>query len=128
MSSNCPKGQIERIGYKYTKKTSKKTIRVNPICIKDKGKEGKGPKLIQMPKEDEGLLSQYGYNLKHSYEDRIKILKKAFKNENPLKILRHLNALRTLHKSNILYYNKLNKDVIWIQEYYKQNKKKNKLI
>lgn len=115
--SSCPKGEIERVSYSYDKKSGTH-VKVPKTCIEDKGKPGKGPKLIPIPKEDEGLLSNYGYSLKDSYEKRIIALKKANKNEDELKILRHVNALRTLQKSNERYYNKLNKDFKWLQENY----------
>lgn len=118
----CAKGEIERVGYEYDKKTGTH-IKVGKTCIKDKGKPGKGPKLILIPKEDEGLLTAYAYSLKDSHEKRINALKKANKNEDNLKILRHVNALRTLQKSNERYYNKLSKDFKWLQENY--NKKIN---
>ena len=92
---------------------------MNPTCIEDKGKPGKGPKLITIPKEDHGLLEKYDYSLKHNYEDRIKSLKKANKELSKLKVLRYINALRTLHKSNEKYYNKLDKDMKWLQDNYK---------
>ena len=38
-------------------------------------------KIIKIPKSDIGLLSNYGYKLKHSYEERIKSIKKALKEE-----------------------------------------------
>ena len=119
MATKCNKRKIERVGYSYIKKSSKKVIKVKPVCIEDKGKPGKGPKLIIIPTVDEGLLGKYGYTLKKSYEDRIKALKKAYKENSHLKILRHLNAIRTLQKSNETNYNKLNKDMKWLQEYYK---------
>jgi len=78
--------------------------------------------IIKIPIEDKGLLSKYGYSLKNNHEDRIKAIKKAYKEHNNLKILRHINALRTLQKSNERNYNKLDKDMKWIQEYYKKNK------
>jgi len=118
MTSKCPKGQIVRSGYEFQKKNTKKIIKVKPACIKDQGKPGKGPKLIIMPKYDEGLLSDYGYSLKLNHEDRIKAIKKSIKDHSKLKILRHLNALRTLQKSNEKYYNKLDKDLKWIQSHY----------
>ena len=120
-SSKCPKGMIERVGYTFKKKTSKKQIKVKSVCIKDQGKSGKGPKLDILPKYDVGLLSDFGYSLHDTFEMRIKALKKAIKNNNELKILRHVNALRTLFKSNEKYYNKLNKDLKWIQKDYKKN-------
>jgi hypothetical protein len=118
-SSKCPKGMIERVGYTYKRKTSKKQIKVKAECIKDKGKTGKGPKLGILPPYDVGLLSDFGYSLHDSHDVRIKALKKAIKYYNELKILRHINALRTLFKSNETYYNKLDKDLKWIQKDYK---------
>lgn len=75
-----------------------------------------------MPKYDIGLLSNYGYNLKESFEERIKAIKKSLKYNSELKILRHLNALRTLHKSHKSLYNKLDKDLKWVQYDYKKIK------
>ncbi len=118
--NKCPKGMIERVGYTFKRKTSKKTVHVKPECIKDQGKTGKGPKLDILPKEDTGVLSDYGYSLKETYEERIKALKRAMKHNKELKILRHINALRTLFKSNEKYYNKLDKDLKWIQSEYKK--------
>jgi hypothetical protein len=112
--SKCKSGQIERISYSCIKKSSKKSVKVNSRCIKDKG-----PNLIVIPPEDEGILGKYGYTLKDSHENRIKSLKKAFRENSHLKILRHLNAIRTLQKSNEKNYNKLNKDMKWLQKYYK---------
>ena len=109
--NKCKKGEILRSGYTL-KKTSTK---VKPTCIKDMGKSGKGPKLIVMPSKDIGILSYYGYHMKDKYEDRIKAIKRSLKDHSKLKILRHINALRTLFKSNIIYYNKLDKDLKWIQ-------------
>jgi hypothetical protein len=111
----CPKGKILRDGYTYKRKGSKKTIKVKPSCVKDRGKPGKGYKVFEMPEYDKGILSDYGYSLKKNYEDRIKALKKAIKEYGKLKILRRINALRTLHKSEEKYYNKLNRDLKWIQ-------------
>ncbi len=121
---DCPKGTIRRSSYKYVKKTgtkNPKVIKVGSECVKDMGKPGKGPKLITMPKYDVGILSDYGYHLKLPYEERVKALKKAMKKVNELKLLRHINALRTLFKSNEKYYNKLDKDLKWIQSHYKKS-------
>jgi hypothetical protein len=111
---------VERVGYSYKRKTSKKNIKVHKVCIKDQGKLGKGPKLGILPSYDVGILSDYGYSLHNSYEERIKALKRAMKHHNELKILRHVNALRTLFKSNEKYYNKLDRDLKWIQAHYKE--------
>ena len=74
--------------------------------------------IIKIPEYDEGLLSDYGYALKLSHENRVKAIKKSLKVNNKLKILQHINALRTLHKANEKLYNKLDKDLKWIQSVY----------
>jgi hypothetical protein len=117
---NCQKGEILKLGYSYKKKTSKKQIKVKPTCIQDRGKLGKGPKLIKIPSEDVGLLSKYEYSLSKKREDRQKALRKANKYEDNLKILRHVNALRTLNKSNERIYKKLNEDIKYLQDIYKK--------
>jgi len=76
--------------------------------------------LIKIPEEDKGLLSDYGYSLKNSHADRIKAIKKSMKEHNLLKILRHLNALRTLQKSHPKLFDKLDKDLQWVQNEYKK--------
>jgi len=92
------------------KKSSKKTTKSNKKV------------LIVIPEEDEGLLSNYGYTLKNSHENRIKAIKKSMKDNDLLKILRHLNALRTLQKANEKNCNKLDKDLKWVQKEYSENK------
>ena len=109
----CPKGQILKKGY-----TTQKGTKVKPTCIEDKGKPGKGPELFKIPKKDEGLLGDFGYELKISHEKRVKAIKKSIKANNALKVLRYLNAIRTLNKSNERYFNKLDKDVKWLQKNY----------
>lgn len=122
MPDKCPAGKIERVGYTYTKKTSKKAVKVGSTCVADRGKPGKGPKLIKMPEYDVGLLSNYGYSLKDSHEKRVKAIKKSLKEHDKLKILKHINALRTLQKSNEKLYNKLDKDFNWIHKHYEEIK------
>jgi hypothetical protein len=116
-----PKRYDSKIWLFFQKKRLKKIVKVKKECIKDQGKPSKtvkGPKLGILPKEDIGILSNYGYSLKDSHDIRIKALKKAIKHNNELKILRHVNALRTLNKSNNTNYNKLDKDLKWIQKDY----------
>ena len=114
--TTCPPGQIKRDA--YTKKVNNKIIKVDSVCIKDQGKPGKGPKLIVIPDKDIGLLKKYNYSLKDSYEKRIISLKTALMKENHLRLLRYINAIRTLQKSNEKYYNKLDKDFKWLQKQY----------
>ena len=63
--TSCPKGQILRRGYKrsaYTKEdgTFVDSTLVAPECIKNRGKPGKGPKLIKISNVDH-VLSDHGY-------------------------------------------------------------------
>ena len=109
----CKKGQILKKGY-----TTKKGTKVSPTCVKDMGKPGKSPVIFTIPKKDEGLLGDYGYELKISHEKRVKAIKKSIKINGELKVLRYLNAIRTLNKSNERYFNKLDKDVKWVQKNY----------
>ena len=116
--SKCWKDQIERVGYSYIRKKTQKKISIPTKCISDKGEHGKEPKLITIPEYDVDLLSKYGYTLAENHERRVISLKKAIKSNSELKILRHLNALRTLLKSSPKLYSKLNKDMKWIQKDY----------
>lgn len=120
---SCPKGQIKRASYKrksYKKKDSTivKATRVPATCIIDRGKPGKGKKLYEVTKPQ--LLRSYGYSTDESYEDRKMSLKRAMINEDPLEVLRHFNAIRTLQKANPEIYNKMDKDMKYIQVEYKR--------
>ena len=83
-----------------------------------------GYKILKIDKEikDKGFLSEKGYSLKNSSEMRKKSLRRASKEKGILPVLRHLNAIRTLQKSNPENFKKLDKDVKFIQKEY--NKKK----
>ena len=64
--TECPKGEILREGYVREAYTKKDGTRVNstivePECIKNLGKPGKGPKLIDINPADH-ILSDHGYN------------------------------------------------------------------
>ncbi len=120
---SCPKGQIKRSSYKrksYKKKDSTivKATRVPATCIIDRGKPGKGIKLYEVTKPQ--LLRNYGYSTNESFEDRKIALKRALINEDPLEVLRHLNAIRTLQKANPEIYDKMDKDMKYVQIEYKR--------
>lgn len=68
------------------------------------------------------ILNLGGYSLNDSHETRVSALKKAIKDNSELKVLRHVNALRTYQKSNEKYYNKLDKDMKWLQKDYAKRK------
>ena len=110
---DCPKGKILRKGY-----TTKKGVKVEPKCIKDQGKPGKGPKIF--PEIKSLNLGEFGYELKYSFEKRKIALKKSFEKYTPLKVLRYLVLIRNYSKSNERNYNKYTKDIEFIQKYRKK--------
>ncbi len=99
--TKCKKGEILRKGSikkSHSRKTfsgkkvSVKQSRTPPTCVKDVGKEGKGPKIL--PKlGDEIHLSNFGYSLKNTKQERQKSLKKASKKHGTLKVLKRTNLI-----------------------------------
>ena len=104
----CGPGQIERVGYhkkgyqrkKYQRKTGTtvpssyvSSAFVPPVCIKDMGKPGKGPKTL--PKLKNIIhLTKYGYGIHKSSNTRHKSLLDASKDFGTLPVLRRLNLIR----------------------------------
>jgi len=120
-----PEGKIRRASYvrkSYTRKDSVKVkgSKVKSSLIKDLGKKGKGKKLFEI--KDKGFLREEGYSLKNSSEKRKKSLRRASKQKGMLPVLRHLNAIRTLQKSNPENFKKLDQDVKFIQKEYRKEK------
>lgn len=119
---NCASNKVCRAGYikkGYIRKdgTKVKGSLVKPVCIKDLGKTGKGPKTLPpIPKKDVGMLSGLGYKLKESAEKRDKSLKKAVKKYGKGKVVKKLNYVRILSKSNKTKFNKLTKDMYKVQK------------
>jgi len=72
---------------------------------------------LDIKKEEESLL-KYGYSIKDSYENRITALKNVLDNKNKSKFLRHINALKELQKSNRKIFDKLNKDLEFINQHH----------
>jgi len=119
------KGLIRRSSYtrkSYIRKDGIKVkgSKVKSSLIKDRGQKGKGKKLFEV--KDKGFLSKKGYSLKKSDNERKLSLRKASKEKGTLNVLRHLNAIRTLQKSNPDNYKKLYKDVKYIQKTYNKEK------
>jgi len=111
-----PEKMIRRSSY-----VRKDGTKVKSSMIKDLGKIGKGKKLFEI--KDKGLLTNKGYSLKKSTEERKKSLRRASKEKGILPVLRHLNAIRTLQKNNVTNFNKLDKDVKFVQKEYRKDKK-----
>jgi hypothetical protein len=109
-----------RKGYFRSDGTYIDSASVPAACIIDQGKPGKGIKLIKGDLED--MLSPFGYKLALSDAARKKVLLSAFDELDHLKMLKHLVYLRTLNKSRENLYDKLDKDVKFIQELYGEKK------
>jgi hypothetical protein len=110
----CPKGYILRKAYvrKYTTpvrdkgftvRRGDKTYRAYPSsnstvvkasCIKDRGKEGKGPQSIGPLRR--GELMKHGYTYRKPTDERHSALRKAVKQFGPLGVYRKLNAVAKL--------------------------------
>jgi NDP-sugar pyrophosphorylase family protein len=121
-----PENTIRRASYirkSYTRKDGSKVkgSKVKSSLIKDQGKIGKGKKLFEI--KDKGFLTKNGYSLKKPIEERKKSLRRASKEKGMLPVLRHLNAIRTLQKNNPENFNKLDKDVKFVQKEYRREKK-----
>ena len=99
MPLKCPKGTIKRVSYKkksFKRKdgTVVKSTRIGASCIKDRGKPGKGPRLIGSLRK--GTLRKFGYKASKRTSVRRKSLKKAMKKEHPTSVFRKLRAVGTL--------------------------------
>ena len=71
-----------------------------------------------IPPLKKGLLTKYGYGLKKNKDERHKSLDKAVKGQDKLEVMQHLNAIRTLQKSNEKNWRKLDNDMKYIQKKY----------
>jgi hypothetical protein len=121
-----PADKIRRASYvrkSYTRNdgTKVRESKVKSSLINDLGQKGKGKKLFEV--KDNGFLRKNGYSLKKSLKERKQSLRRASREKGMLSVLRHLNAIRILQKSNVENFNKLDKDVKFIQKEYKINKK-----
>lgn len=119
----CSKGKILRDGYYRKAYTRKDGIYVRgafvqPKCIKDRGRPGKGKKLYKI--RDVGMLSNMGYSLKKLASDRRKALMRAIKKYGYLDVIQHLNGVRnvTSKVDRKVNYNKLSHDLLCIRKAY----------
>jgi hypothetical protein len=129
--TKCKKGEILRKGSlkkSHSRKTSSgkkvsvKQSRTPPVCIKDVGEEGKGPKILP-PLGDDVHLSNFGYSLKSNRQDRQKSLKKASKKHGTLKVLKRTNLIANYSQWNEDNYKKLRQDVEFLKDEYATEKK-----
>lgn len=101
--------KIVREGY-----VRKDGVVVPPTLIEDKGKPGKGPKLI--PKLRSGTLSRHGYSSKDPTQQRHEALSKAVKAEGATVVIRKLNVVATLQKNtNPKLSKEMKADSAWVK-------------
>jgi hypothetical protein len=123
---HCPPGQILKSGYNrkpYTRLDGT-TVRgsfVQPTCIEDRGKPGKGPKLI--PVGGDVHLSQYGYSINAPDEVRHRAIREAMYEhpEGGRKVQQHLVAISNL-QSSTKYANRFTDDVNYSKKVYSKLK------
>ncbi len=126
---NCPKGQIEKSGYtrkEYRRKdgTLVKRTSVGATCIEDKGKKGKGPKILPTP-DPNISLRKYGYSTKKSENQRHRSLKRASKETGTLPVLRRLNLIANFNKWNPEVEHEMREDVEYLKNEYIKEKSRN---
>ncbi len=119
------KSSIRRSHTRKTKTGKKVTVkqsRINATWIKDVGAPGKGPKTLP-PLGDDIHLSNYGYSLKDTKQERQKSLKKASKKHSTLKVLKRTNLIANYSQWNEQNYKKLRQDVEFLKHEYENEKK-----
>lgn len=122
-TGECPIGEVGRKGYyrhAYEKKDGHriKGSYVKRSCIKDKGLPGKIiPSAKVIPSLKEGTLSKYGYSTHLSEKDRLSSLIKAVKELTYAGVIRRVNAIRTLSKSNPKLFKIYTQDIENLQKW-----------
>jgi hypothetical protein len=108
---SCSRGQIKRKAY------SRKGTKVPSSCIRDRGRPGKGPKVVKIT--DKGSLGGKGF-FKKSATARRRLLAKCVKDEGYRSCLGKLNALAVLGKREFpkSYLKKIEADRNWLVKKY----------
>ena len=112
----CPLKSISRRSYSYIRKSTGKRIHVNASCIKSKGLRSRGlrPKRV-ISGLKKGELTKLGYSIHETEQKRHIALKKALKKFGYSKLIKKLNAIRTLTKNTSpTNSNKYHKDMLYI--------------
>lgn len=99
---------------------------VEPTCIKDRGKPGKGPKTLPVP-GDIIKLSKYGYRIHKSDRVRQRALREASKDFDVLPVLRRLNLLRNLQAITSDSKEIFNEDVEYMKKLYARTKRREQM-
>lgn len=112
---SCPAGKIKRKAY-----TTKNGVHYKATCVKDRGRPGKGPKILPAPKNT-NHLSKYGYSLDESAQKRHNALKRAV-DDKGLEALRRLNLIRNITATGTSNKAKLSRDVDYASKLYEKKK------
>lgn len=116
----CRRGQLKIRRKGYTRKVGGKQVRVKPVtyCTPDKGKPGRGPKLI--PKLKKGTLGIH-YSKEPSAQTRRTKLKACVKKYGYASCVGKVNALRVLNKNTWpkKWLVMLDSDMKWLQKTYR---------
>jgi len=116
----CKPGQIRRKSY-----TKKDGTYVPSTCIADKGRPGKGRKIL--PKPTKGALSQFGYhNIKHmNKSQRREALQQAIDEKGFREVIGHLVLVTNYNKrSDPEAYKRMKDDQEWVSKQYDRYKEK----
>ncbi len=126
MRDICPEGQLLRLGYKrkaYARKTKTGKVvhvpatYVEPTCIEDVGKKGRGAKVIKLSKKLS--LRTYNYSTKKTVAERHASLDRAVKVHGPGPIVERLNKLSVLQTRRPTISKKFIDDMKYVQKKYK---------
>lgn len=140
MPKSCKRGQIRRDGHSrrsFRRRSYRRRdgtlvraarvsrTRVAPTCVEDRGRPGKGPKVIPRVKNP-GDLKKHGYNLDRPADERRKALRSAKREKGYSSLISKLTALATLHKNtNPDIAKKLRADMRWLRLEYRGSRRKN---
>jgi hypothetical protein len=106
---------VRRGDVKYRAYPSSDSTVVKASCIKDRGKEGKGPQAIGPLRR--GELMKHGYTYRKSSEERHSALRKAVKEFGALGLYRKLNAVAKLSSRSEPQVSKVFKaDRNWVKD------------
>lgn len=119
-NKSCPPGEILRSGYK-----TKKGTYVKPVCIEDRGKPGKGPKILP-PIKHPGSLKKFGYKLDKPAKEREAALRKAIDANGAVEIIRKLNWVRVISRDDPKDAKKFTRDMKYVQKLHREEKAKGK--
>ena len=88
-------------------------------------KNKKSKKVVYLPKPSDDIhLSKFGYEVKKASSTRKKSLRKASKKYGTLPVLRRVNLIRTLQKSNKDIHENMTEDVEYLKKKYRSEKTK----